>query len=99
MPLFVAAILGGLLQIAASMVGRVLLSLGMSFVVFSGINVGFDLLKNAVINNMQGMPADLVQLLAYLWVDRALSLIMSSYSAALALKMAGGTTITKLVTK
>ena len=99
MPLFVAAILGGLLQIAASLVGRVLLSLGMSFVVFSGINIGFDLLKNAVINNMQGMSADVVQFLAYLWVDRALSLIMSAYSAALALKMAGGTTITKLVTK
>lgn len=99
MPLLVAAILGGLLQIAASMVGRILLSLGMSFVVFSGINIGFDLLKNAAISNLQGMPADVVQLLAFLWVDKAISLILSTYSAALALKMAGGSTITRLVTK
>jgi hypothetical protein len=99
MPLFIAAILGGLLQIAASMVGRVLLSLGLSFVVYSGINIGFDLLKNAVITNMQGMGADTVSFLAWLWVDKAISLILSTYSAALALKLSGSTTITKLVHK
>lgn len=99
MPLLIASILGGLLQIAGSLVGRVLLSLGMSFVVYNGINIGFDLLKNAVVANMQGMGADVVNFMAWLWVDRALSLIMSAYSAALALKMAGGTSITKLVTK
>lgn len=84
MPLIIAAILGGLLQIAASLVGRVLLSLALSFVVFSGINIGFDLLKTAVITNMQGMSSDLVQILAFLWVDKAVSLILSAYTAALA---------------
>jgi len=99
MPLIIASILGGLIQIAGSLVGRVLLSLGMSFVVFSGINIGFDLLKNLITSNMSGMGAEVVNLLAFLWVDRAISLVLSVYTAALALKMAGSDTITKLVMK
>jgi hypothetical protein len=99
MPLLLASLLGGLLQIAGSMVGRVLLQLGLSYVVFSGINIGFDFLKSAAISNMQGAGADVVQLLGYLWVDKAVSLVISTYTAALALKLAGGTNVTKMVLK
>lgn len=99
MPLLIASLLGGLLQLAGSLVGRVLLSLGMSFVVFTGINIGFDMLKNIITDNMSGMGADVVNVLAFFWVDRAISLVLATYTAALALKMAGSDSITKLVTK
>jgi hypothetical protein len=99
MPLLIYSLLGGLLSILGSAVGRILLQLGLSFVIFSGINVGFDYLKSEVIGNMQSLGGDVMQLLAFLWVDKAISLVMSAYAAAVALKMAGGTTITKLVRK
>ncbi|WP_293781281.1 DUF2523 family protein [uncultured Oxalicibacterium sp.] len=99
MPLIIASLLGGLLQLAASMVGRVLLALGMSFFVFTGFNIGFDFLKNIITSNMTGMGADVMGILGFLWVDKAISLILSAYTAALAIKLAGSDSVTKLVTK
>lgn len=99
MPLLIASLLGGLLQLASSLVGRVLLSLGMSFVVFTGINIGFDMLKNIITSNMQGIGGEAVQFLAWIWLDKAIALILSTYTAALALKMSGTDTFTKLVMK
>ena len=99
MGLFIAALIGGFISIIGSLVGRVLIALALSFVTFTGIDVGFGVLKDHVINSMTGMPADLASFLAFLWLDKAVSLVLSAYTAALALKMAGSTTITKLVRK
>lgn len=98
MPL-IGALIGALLQIASSMVGRVLLALGMSFVTFQGIDVGITWLLDNIKSNMQAMPADILNFLAWLWVDKAISLMFSAYTAAAAIKMTNGSTLTKLVTK
>ena len=39
MPVFIAALIGGLVSAAGSLVGRVLVSLGIGYVVFSGLDV------------------------------------------------------------
>src|SRR5438309_4505314 len=98
MPL-VMALLGGLIEISGSLVGRVLLSLGLGFVTYSGFDVGVTWLSNQIKANMAGMPADMVQFLGWLWVVKAIGLLFSAYSAALAIKMAGSTSVTKLVSK
>lgn len=99
MQFLVAALVGGFLQVASSMVGRVLLALGISFVVYSGFDVGITWILDQIKSNMGAMPADVVAFLAWLWVDRAINLVFSAFSAALTLKMAGGTTLTKMVIK
>jgi len=97
---FVAqAIVGALGFAASSLVGRVLLALGLSYVTYSGFDVGFQWLLDQIKTNMSGMPVDVVAFLAWLWVDKAISMIFSAMSVALTLKMAGGTNITKLVMK
>ena len=99
MQFIVAAVAGALLQIAASMVGRVLLALGLGFVTYSGFNVGIDWLFTQLKTNMSSMPADVVSFLSWLWVDKAIGLVFSAYTAAVGIKLAGGTTLTKWMHK
>ena len=99
MQFIVAAILGGLLQIATSLVGRVLLALGIGFVTYSGFQVGIDWLLNEIKANMSALPSEVVSFLAWVWMDKAISMVFAAYAAAAGIKMAGGSTITKLVHK
>lgn len=98
MPLLMA-LLGGLLSIAGSMVGRVLLALGMSYVTYTGFDLSINWLLSDIKNNMSSLPSEVVSFLAWCWVDKAIGMLFSAYSAALVVKLAGGTTLTKLVTK
>lgn len=98
MPL-IMALLGGLLTVAGSMVGRVLLALGMGYVTYTGFSSSVTFLLDGIKANMGGMGGDVVAFLAWLWVDKAIGLVFSAYSAALLVKLAGSTKLTKLITK
>lgn len=95
----VMAILGGFLSIAGSLVGRVLLALGMGYVTFKGFDLTVSWLLVQIKSNLQGMPAEVVSFMGWLWVDKAISMIFSAYSVALLAKLAGNANLTKLVTK
>ena len=97
--LWVATLIGALGQAAASLVGRVLLALAISFVTYQGVSVATDTMQTLIVSNMQGMPAETIQFLAYLWVDKAINTLFSAYTVALGIKMAGGNTIKKMVIK
>jgi predicted naringenin-chalcone synthase len=92
------ALLGGLLTVAGSMTGRVLIALGMSYFTYSGFNLGADWLLLQVKSSMGAMPADVLSFLGWLWVDKGLSMIFSAYVVALSFKTVGGN-LTKLVTR
>jgi hypothetical protein len=91
--------LGGLLTIAGSLVGRVLLALGMGFVTFKGFDLTVSWLLDQIKSYMGQMPSDVLSFLGWCWVDKAIGMVFSSYTAAIAVKVAGGSGITKLVTK
>lgn len=98
MPLLMA--LGGLLlRIVGPMAARVLLSLGMGYVTYSGFDLAVGFLLDHIKSDMGSMPAEVASLLGFLWVDKAIGLIFSAYSAAMTVKLAGGTKLTKLITK
>ena len=96
---FLPMLLGGLATLAGPMVGRILLALGMGYVTFKGFDILIGWLLTSIKTNMSGMPAETVNFLAYLWVDKAISTIFSAYTAAAMIKMAGSSSITKLITK
>lgn len=92
--------LGGLLvSIVGSVVGRVLVSLGMSYVTYKGADTAIGWLLTQIKTNMNLLDPKIVQFLAFLWVDKAISMIFAAYTTALIIKFAGGDTFTKLVTK
>ncbi|MBC3935802.1 DUF2523 domain-containing protein [Undibacterium rugosum] len=98
MNFLVAALLGGLAQVAASLVGRVLLALGMSYVTYKGVTVATDWLVELMKSSYAGIGGDIGGLVQFLGVDKALSLIVSAFAASLAVKTSTGA-ITKLVVK
>lgn len=98
MPLLMS-LLGGLLSICASMVGRILLALGLGYVTYTGFDVGINWLLDQVKTNFSAMPGQIVSFLSWLWVDKAISMIFSAYSAAMVVKLGTSTKLTKLVRK
>lgn len=97
MQLLAAAILGALIQGASTLVGRILISLGIGFVTYSGLDAAVDWAFDQVVSNIQGLPADVLQLLGVLQVDTAITMISSAYTARLALAGLSGGSIRKMV--
>jgi len=85
MPIFLAALLGGLIQAAGSIAGRVLLALGFGYVAYTGITTALDGLKGAAISYLTGAPAQIIVIMSMLKVDRALSLIFAAVAVRLLL--------------
>ncbi|MFZ6813352.1 DUF2523 family protein [Undibacterium sp. Rencai35W] len=98
MPFFIAAFMGGLATVMASLVGRVLLALGMSYVVYKGVNVGTDTLVQYIKTSYGSFSGEVGGLLTWLYVDKAISMIISATTTALAIKTTGGA-VKKLVLK
>lgn len=91
--------MGVLAQVLPSLIGRVLLALGISFVTYTGMSVAIDGLYASAKSSFSGLPVETLNLLAYLWVDKALSVVFSAFTAALAIKTLQTGSITKMVTK
>lgn len=85
MPAFVAALLGGLLSITSSLVGRVLVALGIGTVTYTGIVTVLDYAKAQALASIGSAPAQLVQLLGFLGVGELISIITSALLARLIL--------------
>lgn len=95
----VRVLIGGLLTVCGSMVGRVLLALGMGYVTYSGFDLTIGWLLAQIKANFSAMPLQVVNFLAFLWVDKAIGMIFSAYSAALLVKLGGSGKLTRLITK
>lgn len=96
---FLAPLAGLLTSICGSLVGRALLALGMGFVTYKGADASVGWLLTQIKGSVAALDPRIVQFLGFLWVDKAISMIFASYTAALLIKTAGGNSITKLVTK
>lgn len=99
MPIFVATLLGGLAQAAGSLVGRVLLALGMGFVSYQGLDLVLDGLRVMFVDNLALLDARVVQALGVMNVDRAFTLIMSAIAARLLIQGLSSGAVKRLVVK
>ncbi|MDF3831819.1 DUF2523 domain-containing protein [Cupriavidus basilensis] len=99
MPVFLLSLLGGLVSIAASMVGRVLIALSISYVTYSGLSVLIDSYKAQVLSNLGALPIEFVQVLALVKLDVCVSIFFSAVAARLVLSGLTSDKITKMVLK
>ena len=99
MPLFLASLLGGLVTVAGSIVGRVLIALSIGYVSYSGLSALLDALRGQVIGYLTGAPAQVVAIMGLLKVDVALSVVFSAYAARLILAGLTSDKITRMVFK
>lgn len=95
---FLPALIGALAAAMGTLAGRVLIALGIGFVTYKGIDVGVAALKQSVISGVQSQSADIVGLLGFLWVDKALTVVFSAFTVALSMKAIGGS-VKKMVAK
>ena len=78
MPLFIAALWGALIPMLGSVVARVLVSLGIGYVAFSGVDSSIAWVKAQFISGMSGLPATAVGLAGVLKVDVCVSMLLSA---------------------
>lgn len=86
MPAFIAMLLGGLLNIAGSLVGRVLIALGLSVATFSGLSATLSWAKTNVLTSFTSLPPEVVGMLSALGVGEFLSILLSAVAARLLLQ-------------
>jgi hypothetical protein len=99
MPIFVAALIGALIQAAGSLVGRVLISLGIGYVVFSGVDASIGWAKTQVLAHLQGMPATALGVASGMKVGTCVSILTSALLARLTFQGMTSGTMKKMVQK
>ena len=99
MPLWVAAIVGGLIQVAGTLVGKVLLSLGIGYITYTGVDTGIAWAKVQFIANVSGLPADAVQIMGVLKIGTAVSILSSALLARMTLAGLTSGSFKKMVVK
>ena len=99
MPVFIAAIGGMLINLVGTLVGRVLIALGISVVTYTGMTVTLDWLKSGALQAVAGLPAQVIQILGILRVGQCISIVFSAILARLIIQGLQGDTIKKWVTK
>ena len=99
MPLFLAALLGGLIQAAGSFVGRALIALGIGYVSYAGINALLGWIKTQIITYLTGAPATVVAIMGLLKIDVAVSILFSAFAARLVLQGLTSDKVTRMVIK
>ena len=99
LPVIAAAAIGGLISVTGTIVGRVLIALGVGVVTYTGVQAGIDSLLANLDYAIAGVPADILGLLGFMRVGEALNIIISAMSARMLLNGLQGDTIKKWVLK
>lgn len=98
-PVIAASLIGGLISVTGTIVGRVLVALGVGVVTYTGVQAGIDSLLANLDSAIAGVPADILGLLGFMRVGQALNIIISAMSARMLLNGLTGDTIKKWVLK
>lgn len=99
LPVIAAAAIGGLISVTGTIVGRVLVALGVGVVTYTGVQAGIDSILANLDSAIAGVPADILGLLGFMKVGEALNIIISAMSARMLLNGLTGDTIKKWVLK
>lgn len=94
-----ASLIGGLAQAATSLVGRVLIALGIGYVTYAGLDVLLDFIKTRIFQELLSVDPTIIGIMAVLNVDRAINVILSAITARLLLNGLTSGSITRMVTK
>lgn len=86
-------------MLAGSWVLQALVSLGIGYVTYTGVDVTLDWLKTEAISSLQGMPTGVVQLLAFLKVGQCVSIVFSAISIRMGINGMQSGTFKRWVTK
>ena len=99
MPVFIPLIIGFLIEVTASIVGRALVALGLSVVAYKGMSASLDWLKSSAVSSLVGLPPDLIGIISYMKVGECISIIFSAILARLLISGLQADTVKRWVLK
>lgn len=100
MPLAIGMAIGGaLLQLVSSLVGRVLLALGIGYVSYSGFTVLTDSIRALFLNAGGSLPGSVQQILGLLKVGTCFNIAMSALAIRATLAGLSSGSFKRMVTK
>lgn len=101
MPVWIASLIGGLIQASMSMVGRVLVGLGVGVVSFGGVSLLVTEAKTRAFSYLDqaSAVAQIAQFMGILQIGTCLNILFSALMIRLVLQGLQGDTIKKWVTK
>jgi hypothetical protein len=99
MPLLVSALLGALISGLGTLVGRVLISLGISYVAYQGIDTMATFARDSFVTRVQSLPAMAIQLIGLLQIGTCVNILISAYLARLVVNGLTNGSLTKMVQK
>lgn len=84
---WLAAAIGGVfLNIAASLVGRVLVALGLGVATYTGFSASLSWLKSSAVAALLSLPPDIVAMLSLMRVGACISMVFSAMLIRLTLQ-------------
>jgi Protein of unknown function (DUF2523) len=99
MPLLLGALLGLIIQSVGTLVGRVLISLGISYVAYKGIDTLVTSSKGALLSSIGGLHPVAVQLAGVLQIGTCVNIMASAALAKLILMGLTSGALTRMVVK
>jgi hypothetical protein len=99
MPLILAWLLGGLVSIAGSLLGRILIGLGVGYVAYTGITSGLTYLSNLIQSNVNSAGVLVVQALGLVQFDVVVGIIFGAVTAKFVLNGLAGGAVKKMTLK
>lgn len=100
MPLLInfgAWLLGGLVKIAPTLVGQILISLGIGVATYSGLSASIDWLKSNFISAAMGLPPEVIGMLGLMKVGSCVSMLFSAMVIRMTIQGLTGSTFKRWV--
>lgn len=82
---FIAALVGGFIQAAGTMVGRVMIALGFSYATYSGLDASLSWMKDQISSSFGGVSSQALDVLGAANVGSAVAVVVSAISARMIL--------------
>lgn len=99
MPIFIAALIGGLVSAAGSIAGRVLIALGVGIAVYQGVDIVLEEFRTIFMGAASGLGTQLGGMLGVLKIGTGFNILMSACVARLTLNGLTSGTLKRLVLK
>ncbi len=99
MPLFLAAFLGALYAAVGSLVAQVLISLGIAYITYTGVDASIGWAKTSLLTQIGTLPSQAIQVAGTLQLGRCISILTSALVMRMTLQGLKSGTIKKMVTK
>jgi Protein of unknown function (DUF2523) len=99
MPLFLSTLLGLIIQSVGTLVGRILISLGISYVAYKGIDLLINTVRDSTIDRLGQLSSVAVQFAGVLQIGTCVNIMASAAIAKLTLMGLQSGTLSRMVTR